>query len=73
MAGTAQANRPKRSERCFLQHPASGGSSLAQFAAIQTVAPSFGVEPVSIALDEDDHTEKAITDFSRSANAGLIL
>ena len=49
------------------------GSGIAQFAAIQTVAPSLGVEltPVN-ALDVHD-LERGITAFARSTNGGLIV
>jgi putative tryptophan/tyrosine transport system substrate-binding protein len=49
------------------------GSGIAQFAAIQTVAPSLGVElsPVN-ALDVHD-MERGMMAFARSANGGLIV
>jgi len=49
------------------------GSGIAQFAAIQTVAPSLGVElsPIN-ALDVHD-MERGITAFAHSANGGLIV
>jgi putative ABC transport system substrate-binding protein len=49
------------------------GSGIAQFAAIQTVAPSLGVELSTInALDVRD-MERGIAAFARSANGGLIV
>ena len=49
------------------------GSGIAQFAAIQTVAPSLGVELTTInALDVHD-MERGIAAFARSANGGLIV
>ncbi len=49
------------------------GSGIAQFAAIQTVAPSLGVELSTInALDVHD-MERGIAAFARSANGGLIV
>jgi len=44
----------------------------AQFAAIQTVAPSVGVELTLLGLDDNDSIERGIGDFARSGNAGLI-
>ena len=55
-----------------LQDPASGSSSIAQFAAIQAVAPSLGVDLVSLALHDDRQIEQAVTRFARSSNTGLI-
>jgi putative ABC transport system substrate-binding protein len=49
------------------------GSGIAQFAAIQTVAPSLGVELSTInALDVRD-MERGIAAFARSANGGVIV
>jgi putative tryptophan/tyrosine transport system substrate-binding protein len=49
------------------------GSGIAQFAAIQTVASSLGVELSTInALDVHD-MERGIAAFARSANGGLIV
>src|SRR5262249_27254532 len=47
------------------------GSSL--FAAIQTVAPSLGVEVSPINLRGDAEIERAISDFARVSNSGLIV
>ncbi|MGC1349145.1 MAG: ABC transporter substrate-binding protein, partial [Xanthobacteraceae bacterium] len=55
-----------------LQDPEAGSSSIGQFAAIQAVAPSFGVELTSLALHDDRQIEQAITAVARSSNAGLI-
>jgi putative ABC transport system substrate-binding protein len=49
------------------------GSGIAQFAAIQTVASSLGVELSTInALDVQD-MERGIRKFARAANGGLIV
>ena len=55
-----------------LQDPTAGGSSMAQFAAIQAVAPPFGIELVSLMLNEPAQIERTIADFARSGSAGLI-
>jgi putative ABC transport system substrate-binding protein len=44
-----------------------------QFGAIQSVAPSFGVELRPIGLRDASEIERAITAFARSANGGLIV
>jgi putative ABC transport system substrate-binding protein len=47
--------------------------SMAQLGAIQGVAPSFGVEVSSIVLNDAGEMERAITEFARAPNGGLIL
>ena len=47
--------------------------SMAQFGAIQGVAPSFGVEVSSIDFRDVGEVEHAITAFARAQNGGLIL
>jgi putative ABC transport system substrate-binding protein len=48
--------------------PAGSGG----FAAIQTVAPSFGVELTPVGVRDADEIERGITAFARSSNGGLI-
>jgi putative ABC transport system substrate-binding protein len=50
-------------------NPATTG----QFGAIQAVAPSFGVELTPLDLREASDIERAIGDFAREPNSGLIL
>ena len=45
----------------------------AGFAAIQTVAPSFGVEVTPVNVRDAGEIERAIAAFARSANGGLIV
>ena len=45
----------------------------AQFGAIQSVAPSFGVELRPISMGKADEIERAITAFAESSNGGLIV
>src|SRR5262245_4298539 len=49
---------------------ASGGG---QLGAIQSVAPSFGVELSPVNLRDAGEIERGITAFARSANGGLIV
>jgi putative ABC transport system substrate-binding protein len=49
--------------------PAGSGG----YAAIQTVAPSFGVELTPIGVASADEIERGITAFARGANDGLIM
>jgi putative ABC transport system substrate-binding protein len=50
-----------------------GGVATGQFAAMQTVAPSLGVQVSPINMRDAGEIERAITTFSRSPNSGLIL
>jgi putative ABC transport system substrate-binding protein len=45
----------------------------AQFAAIQSMAPSLGVEVSPVNVREPAEIERAIAAFARSANSGLIV
>ena len=49
--------------------PAGSGG----FAAIQTVAPSFGVELTPVGVRDADEITRGIAAFAHSANGGLIL
>ena len=44
-----------------------------QWGAIQTAAPSFGVEVIPISVRDAAEIERAVTAFARSANAGMIV
>jgi putative tryptophan/tyrosine transport system substrate-binding protein len=46
---------------------------IGQFAAIQSVAPSFGVELSPIDVRDAGEIEREITAFARSSNGGLIV
>jgi putative ABC transport system substrate-binding protein len=48
--------------------PAGSGG----FAAIQTVAPSFGVELTPVGVHDAEEIERSITAFARGSNGGLI-
>jgi len=47
-------------------------SGIGQFAVIQSVAPSLGLEVVPINVREASEIEGAIANFARNANGGLI-
>src|SRR5215510_14667428 len=55
-----------------LRDPAVAGGS-GGFAAIQTVAPSFGVELTPIGVRTADEIERSIAAFARSENGGVIV
>ena len=48
-------------------------SGIGQFAAIQTVAPSLGVEVVPVDVRDASEIERAVAAFARTPNGGLIV
>jgi putative ABC transport system substrate-binding protein len=52
---------------------AQGGSGVGQFAAIQTAAPTFGVELTPINTGRSDEIERGIVALARGSNGGLIV
>jgi putative tryptophan/tyrosine transport system substrate-binding protein len=54
-----------------LRAPTIPGSG--QFGAIQSAAPAFGVEVRPVYSTQADDIERALTDFARGPNAGLII
>ena len=48
-------------------------AGLGQFAAIQSVAPSLGVEAIALNVRDASEIEDTITTFARGANGGLIV
>jgi putative ABC transport system substrate-binding protein len=48
-------------------------SGIGQFSAIQSVAPSFGVELSPVDVRDAPEIERAVTAFTRSGNGGLIV
>jgi putative ABC transport system substrate-binding protein len=48
-------------------------SGIGQFAAVQAVAPSLGVDLSAVDVRDAGEIERAITAFARSSNAGLIV
>jgi putative ABC transport system substrate-binding protein len=49
------------------------GSATGQFGAIQTVAPSLGVEAIPVNLRDVSEIERALATVARSGNGGLIV
>ena len=72
MAGAAQADRARVTRVAVLRDPTIA-SGIGQFAAIQAVAPSLGVELSPVDVRDAPEIERAITAFARSANGGLIV
>jgi ABC-type uncharacterized transport system substrate-binding protein len=48
-------------------------AGIGQFAVIQAVAPSIGVDVMPISLRDADEMERAVAKFARTPNGGLIL
>jgi putative ABC transport system substrate-binding protein len=48
-------------------------TAVGQFAAIQTAAPSFGVELSPVDVRDAPEIERAVTAFARESNGGLIV
>src|SRR5205823_5808888 len=48
-------------------------SGIGQFAAVQAVAPSLGVELSPVDIRDPGEIERAIAAFARSGNSGLIV
>jgi putative ABC transport system substrate-binding protein len=56
-----------------LRDVVNGTQGIPQFAAIQTAAPSFGVDLTPIGVRDATEIERGITDFVRGPNDGLIV
>jgi ABC-type uncharacterized transport system substrate-binding protein len=63
---------PSLTRVAILRDPATA-AGIGQFAAIQSVAPSFGVELRPIDMREANGIERAVTAFASSSNGGLIV
>jgi putative tryptophan/tyrosine transport system substrate-binding protein len=63
---------PGVARAAILRDPAIS-AGIGQFGAIQAVAPSLGVEVSPLNVRDAGEIERAIADFARSANAGLII
>ena len=63
---------PGVTRAAVLRDPAIA-SGIGQFAAIQAVAPSLGVELSPVDARDAPEIERAVTAFARSGNGGLIV
>jgi putative tryptophan/tyrosine transport system substrate-binding protein len=48
-------------------------AGIGQWGAIQAMAPSVGIEAILVNLRDTDEIERAVADFARSSNGGLIV
>jgi ABC-type uncharacterized transport system substrate-binding protein len=63
---------PRVMRAAVLRDPAIA-SGIGQFAAVQAVAPSLGVELSPVDVRDAPEIERAVTAFARSGNGGLIV
>ena len=63
---------PRMARAAVLRDPAIA-SGIGQFAAVQAVAPSLGVELSPVDVRDAGEIERAVTAFARSPNGGLIV
>jgi putative ABC transport system substrate-binding protein len=59
--------------RAAVLRDASQGSGTSEFAAIQAVAPSFGVEVHPVNMRDGGEIEGVVAAFARSPNSGLLV
>jgi putative ABC transport system substrate-binding protein len=62
---------PGLTRAAVIREPTTLG--IGQLAAIQSVAPSFGVELTPIDVRDNGEIERALTAFARASNGGLIV
>jgi putative ABC transport system substrate-binding protein len=60
-------------KRAGVLRNAASPTGIGQFTAIQTVAPSLGVEVNAINVRDAGEIERAVAAFARSANGGLVV
>jgi putative ABC transport system substrate-binding protein len=60
-------------KRAVVLRDATQPTGIAQLAAMQSVAPSLGVELSPVGVRDPDEIERHITAFARAANGGLIV
>src|SRR5262249_27201782 len=63
---------PSVTRAAVLRDPAIAAGT-GQFGAIQSVAPSFGVELTPVNVRDPNEIERAVSAFARSPNGGLIV
>ena len=59
--------------RAAVLRDSTGPAGIAQFAAIQSMAPSLGMEVSAANVEDAGEIERAVVAFSRSPNGGLIV
>ena len=69
--GIAKQVAPGVTQAAVVRDPSSAG--VGQFAVIQAVAPSLGLEVSSINVGDANEIDRAVTAFAREPNGGLIV
>ena len=59
--------------RVAVLRDAASTSGIGQLGAIQSVAPSFGMELTPVGVSDAGEIERAVTAFARASNGGLIV
>jgi putative tryptophan/tyrosine transport system substrate-binding protein len=59
--------------RAAVLRDATDPSAIGQFAVIQSVAPSAGIDVSPINMDDAAEIERAVAEFAQTANSGLIV
>src|SRR5262245_13551047 len=62
-----------RVTRAAVLRDAALAVGIGQFGAIQSVAPSFGVELTPVGVRDAEEIERGITTFAQGTNSGLIM
>jgi putative tryptophan/tyrosine transport system substrate-binding protein len=63
---------PSVTQVAVLRDP-SNPTGIGQLGAVQSVAPSFGVEVTPLGVRDSGEIERAVTEFARGPNGGLIV
>ena len=63
---------PRVTRAAVIRNPAAAGGT-GQWGAIQSVAPSFGVELSPVDVRDADEIKRAVATFGRVSNSGLIV
>ena len=72
MARTPQGDRTGLTRAAVLRD-SSQPSGIGEFAAIQSVASSLGVEVRPVDMRDADEIERALAAFARSPNGGVVV
>jgi putative ABC transport system substrate-binding protein len=63
---------PRVTRAAIMRDPAIA-TGIGQFAAMQSVAPSLGIELTAVIVRDGSEIERAVTNFARTPNGGLIV
>src|SRR5262245_22951406 len=72
-SGVCRHARRKRLKRAAVLRDPTTAAGAGQYGAIQSVAPSFGVELSPVNMRDADEIERIVTAFAHTSNGGLIV